>query len=103
MYALTIDLDLEKISSFLVGFTRKDLGRATSDMFREIADILSEEGFTPSMSIGLYYGGPEVTVVKCVLASMRVSKECSWFLDVVQDIRMMRVEESNDILPLLLW
>ena len=41
----------------------------------------------------------EFDPVKCVLAIQDVSKECPWFKRAVTDVRMLRIEENNDLMP----
>jgi len=47
----------------------------------------------------MYFGGPEVTSVTCVLAAMDLTRSLPWFAASVRDIRMLRIEELNDLMP----
>ena len=42
-----------------------------------------------------------MTAVKCVLAAQTLSKEYDWFKPSVSDIRMLRIDELNDLAPAL--
>ena len=47
----------------------------------------------------LTFGGPEINAATCVLAAMDLAKTLPWFAASVRDIRMMRIEELNDLMP----
>jgi virulence-associated protein VapD len=34
-----------------------------------------------------------------VLAIQDVARDCSWFCNVIRDVRMLRIEENDDLLP----
>jgi virulence-associated protein VapD len=34
-----------------------------------------------------------------VLAIQDVARDCSWFSELVRDVRMLRIEENNGLLP----
>ncbi len=40
-----------------------------------------------------------MNAVTCVLAVMDVSATFAWFAPSVRDIRMLRIEEFNDLMP----
>jgi virulence-associated protein VapD len=48
----------------------------------------------------VYFGNPNrIDAVKCVLAAQRLARELPWFGQSVGDIRMLRIEENNDLGP----
>jgi virulence-associated protein VapD len=47
----------------------------------------------------VYFGGPQVNAVTCVLAAIDLSRQLPWFAISVRDIGMLRIEEQNDLLP----
>ena len=49
----------------------------------------------------VYFGGPGTNSVSCVLAVQAIEKRHPWFRHVVDDIRMLRIEEHNDLMPAL--
>jgi virulence-associated protein VapD len=68
----------------------------------EVRAILEEEGFAWQQG-SVYFGDPErVNMVKCMLATRRLGRDLPWFSKCVRDIRMLRVEEGNDLMPVLL-
>ena len=44
------------------------------------------------------FGGPDVNAVTCVLAAQDLARTLPWFAASVRDIRMMRIEELNDLM-----
>ena len=40
-----------------------------------------------------------VTAVNCVLAAIDLARSLPWFAAPVRDIRMLRIEELNDLMP----
>jgi virulence-associated protein VapD len=47
----------------------------------------------------VYFGGPGTNPGACVLVVQAVAKRYPWFRHVVSDIRMLRIEENNDLMP----
>jgi len=60
--------------------------------------ILEDEGFAGGKA-GLLRGTGRVTAVTCVLTAQRLARELPWFSHCVRDIRMLRIEENNDLSP----
>lgn len=65
---------------------------------RRLSDQCARHGFTRQQG-SVYFGGTQVKAVTCVLAAMGLSQSLPWFAISVRDIRMHRIEESNDLLP----
>jgi virulence-associated protein VapD len=92
MYAIVFDLDTETL--------QKSYGSPSwQNAYREIRDALFVYGFSWQNSV--QFGGPEVTPVTCVLAVQDLKKRFAWFAPSVRDIRMLRIEESNDLRPVM--
>jgi len=49
----------------------------------------------------VYFGSPDVTSVTCVLATIDLTRLLPWFAVSVRDIRMLRIEELNDLMPVI--
>jgi virulence-associated protein VapD len=46
------------------------------------------------------FGLPDrVDAVACVLAIQRLARELPWFSASARDVRMLRIEENNDLRP----
>ena len=49
----------------------------------------------------IYFGGPEVTAATVMVAVIDLTTRLSWFAASVRDIRMLRIEELNDLMPVV--
>jgi virulence-associated protein VapD len=94
MYAIIFDLDTD---------TLKQLYPNTSwnNAYSDIRNYLTSRGFDWVQGSG-YFGDDSVDAVKCVLTVQRMSRKYPWFKASVRDIRMLRIEENNDLLPTIL-
>ena len=92
MYAIAFDLDTDTLQ-------RAYPGTSWNNAYFDIRRILIEEGFEWQQG-SVYFGRPDrIDAVKCVLAVQRLAREFSWFPEAVRDIRMLRIEENNDLSP----
>jgi virulence-associated protein VapD len=92
MYAITFDMDTETLQQSYPG-------ESWRNAYVEIRRILIEEGFDWQQG-SVYFGNPDrVDAVKCVVAAQRLARELAWFGESVRDVRMLRIEENNDLGP----
>ena len=66
--------------------------------YDDIARELKQHGFERQQQT-VYFGTRGMTPVHCVLAAQALAKRFPWFVKSVRDLRMMRIEESNDLMP----
>lgn len=66
----------------------------------QIASVFAEHGFG-SVQGSVYFGDEDSDAVKCVMAVQDMDRRHAWFGRVVKDLRMLRVDENNDLLPAL--
>jgi virulence-associated protein VapD len=72
-----------------------------NNAYAEVRSILEQEGFAWRQG-SVYFGDPaRVDPVACVLTTQRLANELPWFSACVRDIRMLRIEENNDLGPAL--
>ena len=90
MYAISFDMDIESL--------RQHYGDPYNNAYMEIRRILERFGFRWQQG-STYFGGESVNAVTCVMAAMDLSRNLSWFAPSVRDIRMLRIEENNDLMP----
>lgn len=91
MYAITFDLDTETLEQSYGGsFWR--------NAYTEIRNSLRQHGFDWQQG-SVYFGNDAVTAVTCVLAVQDLKRSLPWFQASVRDIRMLRIEENNDLGP----
>ena len=94
VYAIAFDMDTDTL--------QKSYSAASwTNAYTEIKKVLDRHGFTRQQG-SVYFGGPTVNAVTCVLASFDLAKSLPWFAISVRDIRMLRIEEMNDLLPAVL-
>ena len=49
----------------------------------------------------IYFGGPAVTAATVMVAVIDLVTQLPWFAASVRDIRMLRIEELNDLMPVV--
>jgi virulence-associated protein VapD len=89
VYAIAFDMDIERL--------RANYGDPYKNSYLEIRRVLQRHGFAWQQG-STYFGGPEVTAVTCVLAAQDLASSLPWFAASVRDIRMLRIEELNDLM-----
>jgi virulence-associated protein VapD len=92
MYAIAFDLEQDTLS--------KTYGTATyTNAYADIKKLLADYGFTRQQG-SVYFGDiDKVDAVKCVMAVQDLAKKFAWFPASVEDIRMLRIEDNNDLMP----
>lgn len=91
MYAIAFDLDQEALKAHYHGNTH-------TNAYTDIGRVLGKYGFTRQQG-SVYFGDKNVTPVICVMAVQDLQKTHSWFVKVITDIRMLRIEEHSDLMP----
>lgn len=89
-YAIILTLDTDTLSKV---YTENSIASAYTD----IEEILRSYGFYRKQC-GVYFGDERVDAVKAVIAVQKLSKKYDWFYSSVQNIRMIRIEEENDLM-----
>jgi virulence-associated protein VapD len=90
VHAIAFDMDIESL--------RNNYGDPYNNAYLEIRRVLQRHGFTWQQG-SVYFGGERINAVTCVLAAMDLSRSLPWFAASVRDIRMLRIEELNDLMP----
>ncbi|MEM1424735.1 MAG: virulence factor [Planctomycetota bacterium] len=90
-YAISFDLDTQ---------TLRDVYHVDSyqNAYTDIRKHLESRGFEWQQG-SVYFGGDEVDAVRCVLVVQELNRLHAWFAASVRDIRMLRIEENNDLMP----
>jgi virulence-associated protein VapD len=89
MYAIAFDLDTNQLQD-------QYPTASWQNAYGDIKKTLIGHGFTWQQG-SVYFGDNTVTAVTCVLAAQNLSKTYPWFKSCVKDIRMLRIEELNDL------
>ena len=90
VYAIAFDMDIEQL--------RTNYGDPYNNAYLEIRRVLQRHGFTWQQG-SVSFGSESVTAVTCVLAAIDLAQSLPWFAASVRDIRMLRIEELNDLMP----
>ena len=90
VYAIAFDMDIESL--------KLNYGDPYNNAYSDIRKILQKHGFNWQQG-SVYFGGEKINAVTCVLAVMDLSRSLAWFAGSVRDIRMLRIEELNDLMP----
>ena len=90
MYAIAFDMDIESL--------RQHYGDPYNGAYLEIRRVLERFCFKWQQG-STYFGGETVNAVTCVMAAMELARTYPWFAPSVRDIRMLRIEENNDLMP----
>jgi len=92
MYAIVFDLDQD-----MLGKTYQT--PSYTNAYGDIKKMLEAHGFNRQQG-SVYFGDvSKVDAVTCVLAVMDLAKQNPWFAPSVSDIRMLRIEDNNDLMP----
>lgn len=89
MYAIVFDFDTEMLKQ---NYPTASWNNAYSD----VRNYLSARGFE-WMQGSAYFGDETVDAVRCVRVVQKMAKKFSWFTPSVRDLRMLRIEENNDL------
>lgn len=92
-YAIAFDLDTETLKQTYPTPSH-------NNAYADIRKVLEPLGFNWQQG-SVYFGGEKINAVTCVMAAQTLSREYSWFKASVRDIRMLRIEEMNDLKPAL--
>jgi virulence-associated protein VapD len=92
VYALAIDLDTNRMPD------QFDCDECAAHA--QIQRILDSHGFEQQNG-SLYFGSEAVNAVSAVLAASDLAARLPWFATSLRDIRMLRIEEMNDLMPVL--
>ena len=91
MYAIVFDLDTNSLKEVYPG-------PSWNNAYNEVRSFLNNRGFDWQQG-STYFGNETVDAVSCVLAIQDLTIELNWFGSSVRDIRMLRIEENNDLMP----
>jgi virulence-associated protein VapD len=93
MYAIVFDMDVSVLEQT---YSSPHWRNA----YRDVRDLLEQRGFDWQQG-STFFGNEDVTAVDCVLAVQELNRTYDWFRPSVRDIRMLRIEENNDLGPAL--
>jgi virulence-associated protein VapD len=92
VYAIAFDMDIEQLGVHY--------GDPDNTAYLEIRRVLERHGFQWQQG-SVYFGGPAVTAASVMVAVIDLTTHLAWFAAAVRDIRMLRIEELNDLMPVV--
>lgn len=91
MYAIAFDLDTATLKASYHN-------ESWQNAYNDISKALRGHGFDRTQG-SVYFGNETVDAVTCVLAVQQLTSDFQWFAPSVRDIRMLRIEDNNDLRP----
>jgi len=92
VYGIAFDMDIEQL--------RIHFGDPYNNAYLEIRRALEEHQFQWQQG-SVYFGGPAVTAASVMVVVIDLTTRLPWFAASVRDIRMLRIEELNDLMPVV--
>ena len=92
VYAIAFDLH--------TATAEKLCGPGWRGCYDKIALVFAEYGFARKQG-SVYFGDETTDAVRCIMAVQDADRRYSWFGRAVRDLRMLRVDEDNDLMPAL--
>jgi virulence-associated protein VapD len=90
-YAITFDLDTKVLDT---SYPHPSWQNAYAD----IGEFLRKRGFARQQG-SVCFGDETIDVVRCQMTVQQLTLEFDWFAPSMRDIRMLRTEENNDLMP----
>jgi virulence-associated protein VapD len=90
MYAIVFDLDQETLGQLYHG-------NSPDNAYADIRRYLTSRGFEWKQG-STYFCDDTIDAVRCVRIVQRLAAKYDWFTPAVKEIRMLRIEENNDLL-----
>ena len=91
MFAIAFDLDTKVLET-------THHNPSWQNAYNDVRQALEKHGFSRQQG-SVYFGDETVDAVTCVLAVQDVAQQFNWFAPAVKDIRMLRIEDNNDLSP----
>lgn len=91
MFAITFDFDTKKLEEHYHNASWRNA-------YVDVESFLGDYGFSRQQG-SVYFGDAEVDAVTCVTAAQDLRDTFDWFEPSIRDIRMLRIEANNDLMP----
>lgn len=93
MYAITFDIDTSCLNN-------EYHAQSSNNVYQDIRVFMESNNFKWQQG-SVYFGNESINAVSCVLTVQELSKKYSWFAACVKDVRMLKIQENNDLMPVL--
>ena len=91
MYAVTFDIDTTCLGD-------QYHNNSSTNAYGDIRKFMTDNHFIWQQG-SVYFGDETINAVNCVMAVQKLAKQFPWFSACVKDVRMLRIEENNDLMP----
>jgi len=91
MYAVTFDIDTNCLGD-------NYHNNSSTNAYGDIRKFMEANGFTWQQG-SVYFGKETINAVTCVMVVQKLALAYPWFATYVKDVRMLRIEENNDLMP----
>ena len=89
MYAVTFDIDTNCLSDNNINHSKA---------YSDIRKFMEANGFKWQQG-SVYFGNETINAVTCVTTIQALAKTLPCFSVCVKDVRMLKIEENNDLMP----
>jgi virulence-associated protein VapD len=89
MYAIIFDFDTETLQQTYPNTNSRNA-------YTDVRTFLTQRGFEWREG-GAYFGDDTIDAARCITVVQRLAKRYPWFTPSVSDLRMLRIEENNDL------
>jgi virulence-associated protein VapD len=89
MYAIVFDFDTQILEELYPSSSWRNA-------YTDVRTYLTQRGFDWKQG-SVYFGNHTVDAVRCVRVVQKLAVRYPWFKASVRDIRMLRIEENNDL------
>ena len=93
VYAITFDFDTELLEQLY----HDDSWR---NAYQDVRRFLEANGFENKQG-SVYFALDEIDATDCIAVVQDLADEYDWFVPSLRDIRMLRIEENNDMMTVL--
>ena len=93
VYAIAFDFDTELLEKLYPNSSWRNA-------YTDVRKYLEENGFEHRQG-SIYFGDDDLTAAECIVIVQDMADEFSWFTASLKDIRMLRIEENNDLMVVL--
>ncbi|MBK2297299.1 hypothetical protein [Francisella philomiragia] len=91
MYAITFNLSTDSLN-------QPNRHYKYADIYQQIKDFLENSGFICYQG-NTFFGDSTINAVTCVVTVQKMSIKYPWLGGYIEDIRMLRVESNDDLMP----
>ena len=93
VYAITFDFDTQMLEQLY----HADSWR---NAYADVRRFLEANGFENKQG-SVYFATDEIAATDCIAVVQDLADEYDWFVPSLRDIRMLRIEENNDLMTVL--